>query len=130
VRLLLDTHVLIWAVTWPDRLPPRLRDAILSARTTVLVSAASAWEIAIKRALGRLTFPLERFDAVLEEAGFAPLPISAAHAIEAGGLPRHHADPFDRMLVAQARSDDLMLASEDPLVAAYDVRLFGRDGAR
>jgi PIN domain nuclease of toxin-antitoxin system len=127
VRLLLDTHVLIWAVTQPDRLRPRLRDAILSARTTVLVSAASAWEIAIKRSLGRLTFPLERFDAVLEDAGFTQLAMNAAHAIEAGSLPRHHADPFDRMLVAQARVEDLVLASDDPLVAAYDLRLFGRD---
>jgi PIN domain nuclease of toxin-antitoxin system len=127
VRLLLDTHILIWAVTRPDRLQPRLRDAILAPRNTVLVSAATAWEIAIKRALGRLTFPLERFDAVLEEAGFTHLPITAVQAIEAGGLPRHHADPFDRMLVAQARVDDLVLASDDPLLAAYEVRLFGRD---
>lgn len=130
MRLLLDTHVLIWAVTQPDRLAPRLRDAILSPRTVVLVSAASAWEIAIKQALGRLSFPLERFDAVMEETGFAQLVMTAAHAIEAGGLPRHHADPFDRMLVAQARLDDLLLASDDPLVAAYDVRLFGREPQR
>ena len=128
MRLLLDTHLLIWAVTWPDRLPPGLRDALLSPRNTVLVSAASAWEIAIKRALGRLAFPLERFDTVLEAAGFTGLPITAAGAVEAGGLPRHHADPFDRMLVAQARVEDLVLASDDPLVAAYAVRLYGRDG--
>jgi PIN domain nuclease of toxin-antitoxin system len=128
VRLLLDTHLLIWAVTWPDRLQPRLHETILSPRNTILISAASAWEIAIKRALGRLTFPLERLDAVLEEAGFSHLPITATHAVEAGSLPRHHADPFDRMLVAQARTEDLLLASDDPRVAAYPVRLFGRDG--
>ena len=128
MRLLIDTDILIWAVTWPDRLQPRLREAILAPRNTVLVSAASVWEIAIKRSLGRLTFPLERLDAVLEEAGFNHLPITAAHAIEAGSLPRHHADPFDRMLVAQACVDDLLLASDDPLIAAYAVRLFGRGG--
>lgn len=129
MRLLLDTHLLIWAVTRPERLQPRLQDAILSTRNSVLISAASAWEIAIKRALGRLAFPLERFDAVLAAAGFDHLPMTATHAVEAGGLPRHHADPFDRMLVAQARVDDLVLASDDPLVVAYEVRLFGRDGA-
>ncbi len=128
MRLLVDTHILIWAATWPDRLQPRLREAILAPRNTVLVSAASVWEIAIKRSLRRLTFPLERLDAVLEEAGFDHLAITAAHAIEAGGLPRHHADPFDRMLIAQACVDDLLLASDDPLMAAYAVRLFGRDG--
>ncbi len=128
MRLLIDTHIFIWAVTWPDRLQPRLREAILAPRNTVLVSAASVLEIAIKRSLGRLTFPLERLDAVLEEAGFDHLAITAAHAIEAGGLPRHHADPFDRMLIAQACVDDLLLASDNPQMAAYAVRLFGRDG--
>ena len=128
MRLLIDTHIFIWAVTWPDRLQPRLHEAILAPRNTILVSAASVWEIAIKRSLRRLTFPLERLDAVLEEAGFDHLPITAAHAIEAGGLPRHHADPFDRMLVAQACVDDLLLATDDAFMATYAVRLFGRDG--
>ncbi|WP_043345109.1 type II toxin-antitoxin system VapC family toxin [Belnapia moabensis] len=128
MRLLIDTHIFIWAVTWPDRLQPRLHEAILAPRNTILVSAASVWEIAIKRSLRRLTFPLERLDAVLEEAGFRHLPITASHAIEVGGLPRHHTDPFDRMLVAQACVDDLLLASDDPLMAAYAVRLFERDG--
>jgi PIN domain nuclease of toxin-antitoxin system len=93
---------------------------------TVFVSAASVWEIAIKRALGRLDFPLEELDAVLTRAGFAHLLIDAGHAIAAGGLPRHHADPFDRMLVAQSRAEDLTLVSEDAAIAAYDVRLFNR----
>jgi PIN domain nuclease of toxin-antitoxin system len=129
VRFLIDTHVLLWAVGEPARLRPELREALLSPANLVLVSAATAWEIAIKQALGRLSFPLARFDAVLAEAGFAALPISPAHAIEAGGLPRHHGDPVDRMLVAQARIDDLLLASEDPQLAAYQVRRFGARGA-
>ena len=93
--------------------------------TTFFVSAASVWEIAIKRALGRIVFPLEDLDTILTRAGFEELPIASAHAIAAGGLPRHHADPFDRMLIAQARVEDLTLASEDSAFGAYDVRLFG-----
>lgn len=126
MRLLLDTHILIWAVSEPGRLRAELQDAIVAPANTVLVSAATAWEIAIKQALGRLTFPLERFDAVLDTAGFGQLPVTAAHGIAAGGLPRHHADPFDRMLIAQARIESLVLASDDPAFPAYDVRLFGR----
>ena len=93
---------------------------------TVFVSAASAWEIAIKRALGRLDFLLEELGAVLTRAGLAHLPIDAGHAIAAAGLPHHHVDPFDRMLVAQSRAKGLTLVSEDAAIAAYDVRLFGR----
>ena len=130
MRLLLDTHVLIWAVSRPERLGARIRTALVAPGTTAFVSAVSAWEIAIKRALGRLGFPLEDFDRVLDEAGLEHLPVLAAHGIEAGSLPRHHGDPFDRMLIAQARVEDLVLVSEDVAYAAYDVRLFGREAMR
>lgn len=130
MRLLLDTHVLIWAVSRPERLEARIRAALAAPGTTAFVSAVSAWEIAIKRALGRLGFPLEDFDRVLDEAGLEHLPVLAAHGIEAGSLPRHHGDPFDRMLIAQARVEDLVLVSEDVALAAYDVRLFGREAMR
>lgn len=130
MRLLLDTHVLIWAVSRPERLEARIRTALAAPGTTAFVSAVSAWEIAIKRALGRLGFPLEDFDRVLDEAGLEHLPVLAAHGIEAGSLPRHHGDPFDRMLIAQARVEDLVLVSEDVALAAYDVRLFGREATR
>jgi PIN domain nuclease of toxin-antitoxin system len=130
VRLLLDTHVFLWATSEPGRLGERLRQALAAPENAVLVSAATVWEIAIKRALGRLDFPLEELDAVLARAGFDHLPIEAGHAITAGGLPRHHADPFDRMLIAQARVEGLTLVSEDAAIAAYDVRLFGREDAR
>lgn len=126
MRLLIDTHVLIWAVSRPDHLGARVRASLESADNEVFVSAASAWEIAIKRALDRLTFPLEQFGQVLEEAGFVHLPIHAAHAIEAGTLPRHHADPFDRLLIAQARIENLTLVTEDSTFAAYEVQVFGR----
>jgi PIN domain nuclease of toxin-antitoxin system len=125
LRLLLDTHVLVWAVSRPERLNGSVRTALEATENTVFVSAASAWEIAIKRALGRLDFPMEDFDRVLEEAGLEHLPVQAVHGIVAGGLPRHHGDPFDRMLVAQARVEDLTLVSEDAAFNVYDVRLFG-----
>lgn len=114
----------------PARLGPAVRAAIVAPGNTVHVSAASAWEIAIKRALGRIVFPLEQFDAVLAAAGLEHLPISAGHAIVAGGLPRHHGDPFDRILIAQARVEGCILVSEDTAIAAYDVALFGRGDTR
>lgn len=123
MRLLLDTHTLIWALATPDRLSSAARAAIVSPANMVHVSAATAWEIAIKHALGRLTFPLDRFVPEVEAAGFSHLPIRADHALAAGSLPRHHADPFDRMLVAQARIEGLTLVSEDAAIAAYDVPL-------
>lgn len=130
MRLLLDTHMLLWATATPERLSERLRLALAMPGNTVLVSAATVWEIAIKRALGRIVFPLEELDSVLARADFDDLPITAAHAVAAGGLPRHHADPFDRMLIAQARVEDLTLVSEDAAFGAYDVRLFGADPGR
>jgi PIN domain nuclease of toxin-antitoxin system len=123
LRVLLDTHVLIWALKAPARLPPRLRAAVEDAGTTVFVSAASVWEMAIKRALGRLDFPLERLGEMLRGADLEELPVTHAHAVEAGTLPRHHGDPFDRMLVAQARFEGMALATEDAALRAYEVRL-------
>ncbi len=113
----------------PGRLDERARAAIVSPEHHVLVSAATVWEIAIKRSLGRLEFPLERFGEVMERMGFEPLPIHPGHAIAAGGLPRHHDDPFDRMLVAQAQLENLTLVSEDAAIARYDVRTLGGAGA-
>lgn len=114
----------------PARLGEAMRAAIMAPANAVHVSAASVWEIAIKRALGRLEFPLERLDAVLEATGMEHLPIRAAHAVAAGGLPRHHGDPFDRILIAQARVEDLVLVSGDAAIAAYDVALLGRGEAQ
>jgi PIN domain nuclease of toxin-antitoxin system len=96
-----------------------------SPDNTVVVSAVTAWEIAIKRALGRVKFPVDRFDEIMRRVGFDVLPILPAHAIAAGGLPRHHDDPFDRMLVAQAQIEGLVLVSEDQAVRRYDVPIFG-----
>lgn len=120
MKLLLDTHVLLWSLGDVAMLAEPTRAAITDVRNEVFVSAASAWEIAIKRALGKLVAP-EDLEAAIVQTGFRPLPITLAHARAAGALPAHHADPFDRMLVAQARSEDLTLVSSDRLLRQYPV---------
>lgn len=117
--LLLDTHVFLWWRADDRRLGAAARAAIARAEA-VFVSAASAWEAAIKQALGRLEIP-DRISAGVEQSGFASLPITFAHAERAGSLPPHHRDPFDRMLVAQAIEEHLTLVTKDAAIAAYDV---------
>lgn len=117
--LLLDTHVFLWWRSDDPALGASAREAIARAEA-VFVSAASAWEAAIKQALGRLEIP-DRFAAGVEQSGFASLPITFAHAERAGSLPPHHGDPFDRMLVAQALEERLTLVTKDAAIAAYDV---------
>lgn len=117
--LLLDTHVFLWWRMDDPRLGRRVRQLIIDA-DLVYVSAASAWEAAIKSALGRLTLP-ESMRAGVVDSRFEPLPIGFAHAEEAGRLPAHHRDPFDRMLVAQARVEGLTLVSHDRQLEPYEV---------
>lgn len=115
--LLLDTHVFLWWRTSDARIVDSVRDAI--ARTPlVFVSAASAWEATIKCALGRLTLP-EPFSRGVDDSGFQRLAIAFEHAEAAASLPRHHGDPFDRMLVAQARLEGCTLVSHDRLLEPY-----------
>lgn len=120
MRLLLDTHVLIW---WDagQRLETAAMEAIQSAHQ-VYVSAVTGWEIAIKKSIGRLETNRLVADAV-SESGFEELPVRLAHAARLEALPWHHRDPFDRMLVAQAKAEGLTLVSRDAALAAYDVRL-------
>ena len=92
-----------------------------------MVSTVTAWEIAIKRTVGRLQFPIDTFEDMMREMGFDVLPILPAHAIAAGALPQLHGDPFDRMLIAQARTENLTLVSDDAAVAQYDVALLGSE---
>lgn len=120
MRLLLDTHVLLWWLAGDRRLTARIRKTISSLESEIFVSAASAWEIAIKKAIGKLQAPDDLADQ-LEPHGFEPLPISISHALTAGSLPRLHDDPFDRMLIAQARLEGLMIVTRDPRFAQYDV---------
>lgn len=122
MRLLLDTHVVLWALAGDDRLRPTTRERIADGGTHVSVSAASVWEITIKQALGKLAAPDDLVEA-LAAAEFRPLDINAHHALAAGRLPRHHDDPFDRMLVAQAVSDGLTLVTADRRLTAYGVPL-------
>lgn len=119
MRLLLDTHVLLWWLA--DRaLSKAERSAIADPTNVVMVSAANAWEISIKRALGKLTAP-DDLATQLEEGGFTALPISIDHALAAGALPRHHGDPFDRMLIAQAGVEALTIVTRDEYFSLYDV---------
>ena len=118
--LLLDTHVLLWVATRDARLGPRARDAIRDGSTTVCVSAVTAWEIAIKRGLGKLQAPGDVMELV-RFYRFSALDVTIDHALGVEHLPNHHRDPFDRLLVSQARSEGLTLVSNDARLAAYDV---------
>jgi len=120
VNLLLDSHALLWALHDPERLTPVARDAISDPRRAVFFSAASVWELALKAAKGKLTLPPD-WPTATATMDFVELAITAHDAHASAHLPWHHADPFDRLLVAQARLRDLQLASRDPLLAAYDV---------
>jgi PIN domain nuclease of toxin-antitoxin system len=121
MRLLLDTHLLVWALATPSRLDAATRTLIEDPTTEVLFSAASIWEIAIKAALGRTDFDF-RPDAVAEAAratGFIELPVRASAAARVADLPPHHRDPFDRLLVAQALTEPARLYTADPALPPY-----------
>jgi PIN domain nuclease of toxin-antitoxin system len=123
MRLLLDTHALLWWLMDDERLPARLDALLNDPATEAFVSAASAWEIAIKARLGKLEpGPLgQGFATTVVQEGFLPLPITLEHAERAGALPPHHSDPFDRMLVAQAHTENLHLVSGDVALDHYGV---------
>lgn len=126
MQLLLDTHVLLWWVADSPRLRTSWRTAIAAADSRVVVSAASIWEIAIKMGTQRLQIALPaelRLDELAHACGFDDLPIQAAHAAAVRALPPHHTDPFDRVLVAQAKLEQLVLVSADGVLAAYDIEL-------
>jgi PIN domain nuclease of toxin-antitoxin system len=122
LNLLLDTHVLIW---WDEgrRLATEARHAIADA-DGVYVSAASAWEIAIKTGLGRLR-PTRTVEQAVDESGFLELPVTFRHAERVGKLPPHHRDPFDRLLIAQADVEELTLVTRDAVFARYGVGVIG-----
>lgn len=116
--LLLDAHTVLWWLVDDPTLHPAARSAIADPSNDVLVSAASIWEISIKRALGKLDAPTG-LAAACHEAGFDVLPITGDDAEQAGALPAHHRDPFDRMLVAQANRVGALIVSRDGIFAAY-----------
>ena len=119
MNLLLDTHVLLWWQFEDPRLRANARTAIAEAEA-VFISAVSAWEIAIKISAGRLHLP-EPIKHAMEASGFRALSITFEHAAQVAALPRHHADPFDRMLIAQAQGEDLSLVTNDRRIGDYDV---------
>ncbi|WP_370325089.1 type II toxin-antitoxin system VapC family toxin [Euzebya sp.] len=119
--MLLDTHVLLWWLADDERLGHRAREAIAEAEL-VVVSAVSAWEIGIKQALGKLTGP-EDLAREMSDNAFTALSVSVRHVLAAARLPAHHQDPFDRMLVAQANAEDLVLVTQDDHIRTYDVTI-------
>jgi PIN domain nuclease of toxin-antitoxin system len=125
MQLLLDTHALLWWLDGDQRLSPTARSLIGDEKTVVLVSAASAWEIATKVRIGKLPGAIEVAEQFMEIIGrqdFEELSISVAHARWAGLLPREHRDPFDRMLIAQAQIEGLPLVSIEPLFDHFGIR--------
>lgn len=118
--LLLDTHAFLWWIEDDKKLGPKARGAITRPENAVLVSAATAWEIAVKRTLGKLELRGDIARAIADSQ-FAELPITVEHAVAAGELPNLHRDPFDRALIAQARIEDLTLLTQDEQITQYDV---------
>jgi PIN domain nuclease of toxin-antitoxin system len=119
VQLLVDTHVLLWALVDDERLGVA-GEALSDGRNVVYASAVSVWEVAVKRSLGKLRAPTD-IVAAIDETRFTPLPITLQHADAAAGLPDIHRDPFDRILVAQAQIDRLTLVTHDAQMLRYDV---------
>lgn len=123
MKLLLDAHAFLWWLADAPELSPPARAAVANPGNVVLVSAATIWEIEIKRALGRLDAGAADLVAEIEANGFGELPVRGRHAVAAARLPRHHADPFDRMLVAQSQMEGLVCVTRDPAFDLYGVPL-------
>lgn len=124
MKCLLDTHVFLWWVAGDRRISPKAREIIADGRNTLYLSAASGWEMAIKAGLGRLHVAdeLERFiPEQMALNGIEGLPVALPHALRVAALPLHHRDPFDRLLVAQAELEGLVVLTGDPQIAAYGV---------
>lgn len=124
MRVLLDTHTFLWSVTGDDMLSATVREIVADSANEVLFSAASALEISLKAAQGRLQLPEETEAYVttrIAAFGFTPLAVSVSHAIRAGSLPPIHADPWDRLLTAQAQIEGIALLTRDAMIRRYDV---------
>jgi len=119
MRLLLDTHILLWWVMADRRLSKPLANILASPENDVAVSAASIWEIAIKRSLGRIDVDLDELLSSMNADGFTELPMRFAHALRLESLPRHHDDPFDRILIAQSIAEGRRLVTTDDAILGY-----------
>lgn len=126
MKLLLDTHVFLWMHGAPERLTPRARKLLIDAETELVCSVVVAWELGLKVAREKLTLPAPVGEFVASRAQAARmrwLPIGLPHVLDAVALPAHHGDPFDRMLVAQARIEGLAVMTRDAWIARYDVNV-------
>jgi PIN domain nuclease of toxin-antitoxin system len=121
VRLLLDTHTLVWSLVAPERIPAGLSTTLIDSSNTAFISAASVWEVTLEVGLGKLALPLDRLEDLIGEAGFDSLPVSVAHGLGVRDLPAIHRDPFDRLLIAQARHEGLTLVTRDVTIQRYPV---------
>jgi PIN domain nuclease of toxin-antitoxin system len=119
MRLLLDTHVLLWWLADSADLSDEIK-ALLDAEPGVRLSAVTPWEIAVKQGLGKLEGPEDLADRA-RDSQFTPLPITAGHGVRAARLPAHHRDPFDRILIAQARTEGMTIVTRDKMIPLYDV---------
>ena len=127
MRILLDTQVWLWLQASPGRLTPEAMSLVREPRNALLLSAASSWEIAIKHALGKLPLPDHPSAYVPERmrtSGVDGMPVDHAHALHVASLPHHHRDPFDRLLIAQAQLDGLVILTADANFRLYDVEVF------
>lgn len=122
MRILLDSHTLLWWMDDPARLRPAARAAIADPANLVFASAASVWELGLKVSKGKLRLPLE-FPTLLQQNGIASLPFTASHALATVLLPAIHGDPFDRALIAQCRLESMTLATRDGMLASYGVAI-------
>lgn len=126
MRLLLDTQVVIWFLAGSARINADLRATLVDRNNAVFVSVVTGWELAIKVGLGKLQMPPDLrmwLPGELEASGLGVLPVSLQHALSVEPLPLHHRDPFDRLLIAQARAENMTLVTADPWFSQYDVRL-------
>ncbi len=121
-RFLLDTHVLLWWLSGDSVLGPETKKAIIDSQNDIFVSAATTWEISIKKAIGKLDAP-DDMDQTVEQERFIKLPISLYHGQMAGLLHPIHKDPFDRMLISQAKAEGLTIITADKVFAEYDVKI-------
>ena len=123
MKLLLDSHAFLWWLAEDPKLGAGARQAVADPSSTIHVSAATVWELSIKAALGKLDLDGADLVEEIEENGFVELPMTARHALAAATLPRHHDDPFDRMLIAQARVEGLTIVTRDSVFRDYGIAI-------
>ena len=126
MKILLDTHTFLWWDSNPERLSPRMTELLSDSENNLILSVASAWEIQIKKQLGKLSLSIpldEMLESQQQVNGLEILPIQTSHVLALDALPYHHKDPFDRILIAQAKIEGLVVASADPQFLQYDVNL-------